>query len=232
MTTKTFGFTGNQLKIFALICMTLDHAGILLFPDCEALRYIGRLSMPIFAWMIAEGCRYTKSKLRYLLTMASVALICQAVYWVVDHSLFQCILVTFSLSIVLIYSLDLASRKKGFWPYGLLAAVFAAIVYVCVFLPEKLSTFNVDYGIFGVMIPAAVYMGRTKAEKLFGAAVCLVGISLDSGLFQWFSLATLPILYFYNGKRGKARLKYLFYIYYPLHLAVLYGIAYLLSKKN
>ncbi len=226
MAATTKGLTGNQLKIFALICMTLDHAGMLIFDQYLIFRYIGRLAMPIFAFMIAEGCRHTKSRFRYLITIAVVAALCQGVYWIVDRSLMQCILVTFTLSILLIYALDNAARKRTFFSGCILAAAFVAVCYITVFLPGKAPGFHVDYGFFGVMLPAAIYIGRTKEEKLFAAGVCMVGIALNLGYVQWFSFLSLPILYLYGGKRGKARLKYLFYIYYPLHLAILYAIAY------
>ena len=41
---------------------------------------------------------------------------------------------------------------------------------------------------------------------------------------QWWCLLSLPLLALYSGERGRLRLKYLFYIYYPLHLIVLEGI--------
>ena len=34
----------------------------------------------------------------------------------------------------------------------------------------------------------------------------------------------MPLFAFYNGRRGKLRLKYFFYCFYPLHLALLAGI--------
>ncbi len=229
MAKPTIGFTGNQLKIFALVCMTLDHIGLLLLEQYRVLRYIGRLSMPVFAWMIAEGCRYTKNRPLHLLTIASAALVCQGVYWVAERSMTQCIMVTFSLSTILIYSLDFAMQRKGVAPWCLPALVFSAIVYACLFLPKRLPGFYIDYGVFGVLLPAAVYLGQTRGEKMFVAACCLAGIAVNSGPWQWFSFASLPLLYFYNGQRGKLRLKYLFYLYYPLHLAALYGISLLLT---
>ena len=48
------------------------------------------------------------------------------------------------------------------------------------------------------------------------------------GAIQWCSLLTLPLLALYNGQRGKGQMKYFFYLYYPLHLAVIYGISLLL----
>ena len=73
---KRFGLTGNQLKIFALIVMTIDHIGHFLLPEFIILRIIGRLAMPVFAWMIAEGCTYTKNPSRYFLTVFGFGLVC------------------------------------------------------------------------------------------------------------------------------------------------------------
>ena len=54
--------TGNALKILAALFMTIDHIGVMLFPRVLVLRIIGRLALPIFAFMIAEGCKYTRNK--------------------------------------------------------------------------------------------------------------------------------------------------------------------------
>lgn len=228
---RTFGLTGNQLKIIAIVLMTIDHIGCYILPQYIILRYIGRLSMPIFAWMIAEGCHYTKNRPRYLLTMLGFAAVCQVVYFVFPDSLSQCILVTFSLSIILIYVMDHASKKGDFLSLCLMGGVFAAVGYICLMLPGDLpgSGFSVDYGLCGVLLPVFIYMGRTKQEKLLLTAAGLSVLALGSGKVQWFALLSVPLLALYNGQRGKKNLKYLFYIYYPAHLAVIYGIALLLK---
>ena len=57
--------SGNMLKVIAAITMTVDHIGVIFFPSSNILRIIGRIAFPIFAFMIAEGCKYTKNKFRY-----------------------------------------------------------------------------------------------------------------------------------------------------------------------
>ena len=57
--------SGNVLKILAAIFMVVDHSGLMLFGDMSIMRIIGRLSFPIFAFMIAEGCKHTKNKVKY-----------------------------------------------------------------------------------------------------------------------------------------------------------------------
>ncbi len=224
--------TGNQLKIIAMIFMTIDHIGAYLLPQHLILRIIGRLAMPIYAWMIAEGCHYTKNRARYLFTMVSFAAVCQIVYLVFRQSLNQCILVTFSLSILLIYVVDYASEKKNLLSLGLLGAVFGAICYICVFLPGDLpkTDFRIDYGICGVLLPVMIYIGKTKEEKLLMAAAGLIVLALTTNEVQWAALLSLPLLALYGGKRGKIGLKYLFYIYYPAHLVAIYAIGWLLTK--
>ncbi|MBQ8514008.1 MAG: hypothetical protein IJ496_01240 [Ruminococcus sp.] len=223
---KAFSLTGNQLKIIALIAMTCDHAGRQLFPEWTILQIIGRLAFPIFAYMIAEGCHYTRNRRKYLLTMAGIALGCQLVYYIAIGSLYQCILVTFSLSVGLIYVLDGALKRKTVRAWSIAALTIGGVVFISVFLPELLpgTDFNIDYGLWGVLLPVAVYFGHTKRAKLLLEAIFLILVSLYLGDIQWYSLAALLLLALYSGQRGKWRMKNLFYIYYPLHLAVIYGI--------
>ena len=227
--TNTFGLTGNQLKMIAMLLMTVDHIGAYLLTQYSVLRIIGRLAMPVFAFMIAEGCRYTKNRLRYLLTIATFALVCQVVYWVFQHSLIQCILVTFSLSVLLIYVLEYACREKSVLSVILAIITLAAVCWICNGLPDILPGFRIDYGLFGVLLPVAVYFGKTRPQQLAFAAADLALLAMGPYSHQWYALLSLPLLALYNGKRGKGKLKYFFYFYYPLHLAAIYGIGLLLS---
>ena len=56
------GLSNDRLKIIAAAAMLIDHIGAYLLPQVRILRIIGRIAFPIFAFMIAEGCRYTKNK--------------------------------------------------------------------------------------------------------------------------------------------------------------------------
>lgn len=221
---KTKGLSGNQLKLIALAAMTVDHIGVQFFPRILLLRIIGRLALPIFAYMIAQGCRYTKNKARYLLTIAAVALLCQVVYFVAMGSLYQCILVTFSISIALIFVLDDTIHKPQFHKTSFAALALVGAYCVSEVLPKYLPGFYVDYGFAGILLPVLIWMGKEKWQSLLLCAVGLIFLSIGNDI-QWFSMLTLPLLLLYNGTRGKRKLKYLFYIYYPAHLALLYLIS-------
>lgn len=62
MQEKSFGLSNNALKIIAMLSMLIDHTGLMIFPEYKIFRIIGRLAFPIFAYMIAEGCFYTKKQ--------------------------------------------------------------------------------------------------------------------------------------------------------------------------
>ena len=215
--------SGNALKILAMIFMTCDHVAVELLPDWDFLRIIGRLAMPIYAYMIAEGCRFTHDRKKYLWRLSSLALLCQVVYFFAVGSLYQCILVTFSLSVCLIWALETSPKS-----WGLL--VFLASAFLCEGLPVLLkgTDFAVDYGIVGVCLPALVYFGRTREEKLLGFTVGLILLALQYGGIQWFGLGAVSLLMLYSGERGKLPIGRLFYFYYPAHLVVIYGLSLLL----
>ena len=112
----------NHLKLIAAATMLLDHMGILLFPYVLIFRILGRLSFPIFAFMVAEGCHYTQNKWRHLGLIAGLGVICQAVYFLVSGSDRINVLLTFSGSILLIYALQTAYHGTT-WKRKLLGAV-------------------------------------------------------------------------------------------------------------
>lgn len=219
----------NALKLIALVTMTLDHIGLVLFPRVLWLRLIGRLAMPIYAYMIAEGCTHTASMGKYLGTMAAFAAVCQGAYLFCMASLYQCILVTFSLSIGLIWLIRWAKGQQKLYPWLAVALGVGAVYFVTVWLPRLLpgTDFSVDYGFWGVMLPVGIYLGRTKGQKLLLAAGLLALVAFTGWEGQWFALAALLLLARYDGTRGRWKLKWLFYFYYPLHLLVLHGISYL-----
>lgn len=219
------GFSGNQLKFLAMLFMTVDHVGYFLFPWLRWLRMIGRLAFPIYAFFIAEGCRHTRSRKKYLLSLLAVAALSQAVElaW---GSLYQCVLVTFSLSVGIIWLTELARKKGGILRWTAVAAAILGSYFVCEVLPTLLpgTDFQLDYGFWGVMTPVLAFMGSTKEKQLLGLTAGLCLIAAGSTDIQWLSLLAVPLLLFYNGQRGKWNIKWLFYFYYPAHLAAIYLI--------
>ncbi len=231
MQKNRLAMSSNQLKILALVAMTADHVGLMLLPGCQILRIIGRLSFPIFAYMIAEGCRYTSHKARYLGMVLGIGILCQLVYFFTMESLYQCILITFSLSISIIFILKWAEEKGGLCWLGFAVSCLAA-VFLCRILPQLLkgTDFGIDYGLTGVMLPVLIYLADTRPRRLMAAGIGLVLVALEAGGIQWFGLLALLPLALYDGTRGKRKLKYLFYYYYPLHLAAIWAVGMLFNR--
>ena len=103
--------SGNVLKIIAAVAMTADHVGLVLFPTVPVLRQIGRLALPIFAFMIAEGCAHTRNALRYFLSVLTLGLVCQTAYTVAMGSWYLCMPLSFSFAIAL--TLRSAARSSS-----------------------------------------------------------------------------------------------------------------------
>ena len=211
----------NTLKLIGVISMTLDHIGYFLFPGAVWLRIAGRIAFPIFAYFIAEGCRHTRRPARYLCTLAGVGMLCSAVTYFADGSLYQCVLVTFAFSVALILLLR-AGEKNSLWYLPFAALLTACFLLFQVGVIPALST---DYGFCGIVTPVLAYVGRTRTGSLCGLAAGLALVFSQVGGVQVFSFAALLLLAAYNGQRGRHRYKAFFYIYYPAHVAVIYGIS-------
>ena len=220
----------NHLKLIAVFTMLLDHMGVLLFPHVRLLRIVGRLAYPIFAYMIAEGCRHTTNRLRYFLMIFGLGAGCQLVYTLAGGAAYLNILLTFSLSILLIYILQEVHRAENWKTEFLWTTLFAIGVFVTLAIDLLIA---IDYGFWGVMVPVLVSYAHVRKFPQWASVMLLsVGLVLlgsDFAGIQFYGLLAVPIVLLYNEQRGKRKMKYFFYIFYPVHLAVLQGIAWLVE---
>ncbi len=235
--TKRNFLTGNQLKIIAALLMLTDHIGVMLYPNIVELRMIGRLSFPVFAYLIAEGCIHTSNKKNYFLGIFLLGIFCQLIFYIAEGSTDLGILITFSISILLCYLLQalketLISQEKSMIQKVLLCICFALAIGITHLINQKVY---VDYGFWGCVLPVFACLcrsvkanGKTYLQKLdqnfihvilFG--IGLYFLCLEYGEIQRYSLLALPLLFLYSRKRGEFKLKWFFYIFYPVHFAVL-----------
>lgn len=243
---ESIGFprlSGNMLKLIACAAMFADHFAVMCCPDEDILRIIGRLAFPIFAFMIAEGARYTHNRLRYFLTIFIEGFLMQLVYIFLFNDDYLSIFITFSISILLIYAFDYMKRAFIFSnPIGI--RIFSVVLFVGGVIAAYFfcREFQVDYGFCGVMTPVItstfMHKGDVPAELrrldvvpihvlACGAALLVLAVSGDWDI-QYYSLLTLPLLLLYSGKRGSAKLKWFFYIFYPVHMVVIAALALIL----
>lgn len=230
---RSRGLDGGTLKGIAAALMLTDHVGAILLPEVLALRCVGRLAFPIFAFFIAEGYAHTRNFGRYFRRLAILAVVSEIPFNLENGAVFdltrQNVLFTFCLALLTLRGLEALGRERGFGRWAgcglVLAAGFAA--------GELLRT---DYGGWGVVTVALLQLCRDgKYAKLWlllaMAAVNGLGMgSLTMPVFggempiQILAVAALPVIWLYNGQAGPKGLRRAFYVFYPAHLLVLEGI--------
>lgn len=200
--------TGFQLKLLAMLAMTADHIGAVFFPEIPLLRWIGRLAMLVLCFFIGEGLRHTRSPRRYLLRLTGFALLSElpfdlAFYGGIERG-HQNAYFTLALGLLALWAIQ--SRGMEGWLLALTAALAAELL-------------GCDYGMYGVLLILLLdRFHRARSEQL--AAAALLNLAFFGLQTQTLSLIALPLLWLYNGKRGRDDRR-LFYLYYPAHLCVL-----------
>ena len=200
--------TGFQLKLLAMLAMTADHIGAVFFPEIPLLRWIGRLAMPVLCFFIGEGLRHTRSPRRYLLRLTGFALLSElpfdlAFYGGIEWG-HQNVYFTLALGLLALWAIQ--SRGMEGWLLALTAALAAELL-------------GCDYRMYGVLLILLLdRFHSARSEQLAGAA--LLNLAFFGLQTQTLSLIALPLLWLYNGKRGRDDRR-LFYLYYPAHLCVL-----------
>ncbi len=219
---RVFDVGRERLKILAILTMTIDHIGVVIYPDQAILRVIGRISFPLFAYLAVLGMESTSNLRNYLMRLLIFALISQIPFFLAAGiGPFDTLNIFFTLfSGVLFLSLLKSPSTEA----NLVAAV---PVLASVLL-------NFDYGAYGIASISCMYILRKNIKYGIVALLLLNGVFFFLLQTQIFSLLALPLILLHDTdfslerKRLVSRKiyprwrKYLFYVYYPLHLTVLY----------
>ena len=221
---RKFDFGRELLKIIAIVTMVIDHIGNILYPDLLLLQIIGRLSFPLFAYLIVLGTESTKKPRKYMVTLLSFALISQLPYFLAfDIQPFERLNILFSLflSALTIYFYN----KKS-----LLAFV---PLLVSIILPTEGSYYVV---LTAVGIKLLKDTPKLGAIALFALNIQFPFVSDPETQIQILSLLALPLIFLHIKNWLKKEVlipekslaysirKYAFYLFYPLHLALMFLI--------
>ena len=230
--------TANKLKIFAIIVMFLDHFATVFFPSNAMITLIfklfGRMAAPIFCYFIAEGYHHTSNLRKYitrLLVFAAVSHIPYILafypdYFVIGINFIKATSVILPLSMGLIALTAIKSEKIHIILKFVILAVCCAVSY----------TANWNYIAVLWVVAFGIFYGNFTRQIFAFCAICVLYLLIQPfrqyGIFdetfpQWQQLGiflTIPLLAMYNGSPGKKSLamKWLFYIFYPAHLILLY----------
>jgi hypothetical protein len=219
-----------HLKMIAAITMVVDHIGVFFFPQFVILRIIGRLSFPIFCWFIANGARYSKDMKQYLLRMITLAVVSQVPFFFANRLIdpnFFLLNAVFTLSIGLGAIILIKRTNDRF--------LWVLVSFVAFCLAEIFFT---DYGGPGVLSIVAFYLFSQNIKAMIASQVFIYGVlfSLPAindilthsvtqktfvTFYEVFGLGSLIFIALYNGEQGP-KMKYLFYVLYPLQYVVFY----------
>lgn len=223
---KKRGIDSFVLKLIAVISMTVDHIGAVVFPEVLLLRIIGRLAFPIYCFLLVEGYAHTKNVKKYILRMAAFALISEipfdlAFYGTPVYMGHQNVFFTLAAGLAAICAIDrnstAVSRSESYGKGGSASGlIYGAVVSVC-FLFVYL--FRTDYSFAGVLLIILFYMFR-KNMLMLSVSSAIVNILLFQGGIQAYAIFSMLPIALYNGEKGRS-MKYAFYLFYPVHLAVL-----------
>ncbi len=242
------------LKLIACAAMLVDHIGY--FWQIEIFRAVGRIAFPIFLFLIYNGYRHTASRVRYALRLGIFALLSQIPFslcfsntlWGGSGNVFFTLL----LALLCIWAADSLSAHPVGKYFSLLPAmaVFAATVlgYIRMDNGSRAMVLAMAFWLFdgrsfwGRKLIAAgtvfavwngffVNLGLNVVRWMLGAAFVLPSMS-RWGWLQLLSLLSLPLIFAYNGQKGRmpvgkfaARaVQWGFYLFYPAHLLVLWAI--------
>jgi hypothetical protein len=200
--------------------MAIDHIGAVLYPDLTVLRMIGRLAFPLFAYLLILGMGSTRNVRNYFIRLFSFSFISQVPFILAlgyEPLEYFNIFFTLSSGLVFIYFFKKTS------PYAFVPVVVSFVL-------------RFDYGIYGIAMIGCMQMLKDNTKFGVAALVLLNALFLVPWNIQFLSLSALPLVLLHktgylkiereiNEKISYPRWrKYFFYIFYPLHLALLYII--------
>ena len=217
----------EALKLIAGLTMLIDHIGATLYRSGK-LRAIGRVAFPIYCFLMAEGLRHTRDKTKYLLRLGFGLILSELPFDLLFFGGFtwahQSVMFTLGLGCLMGCIMD-------YLPHLLLKPLVAIPFY---FAAEFLHT---DYGGMGVLMVGLFLLSEELPMKrliqtIGVAALCffipstkvsLLGFRFPLQLFAVFAMVPICL---YSGKKltHSRALQWGFYLWYPVHLAVLYLI--------
>lgn len=233
--------TSFILKIIAMITMFCDHFGYAFVGHLSCFNYIGRIAFPIFAFQISEGFLHTKNLKKYFVRLLIFAFLSQLPFQLFLQKFLPGSVATLNIFFTLLLGLlsviaydyfskvnteQLNCKLFGIPFKNIIGVMFAFLI---AYIGDLL---HVDYGFWGIIVIFSFYLFKNNklATIISYIALCVIRYGTNILLYGFYvqyiylAIATiLPIILIglYNGKQGY-KIKYLLYLFYPLHLSLLY----------
>lgn len=241
--TKSKILDSNQLKLIAIIAMTVDHIAWAMFDGYPSallplvMHIIGRLTCPIMCYFIAEGYHYTRNINKYTFRLFAFAFVSHFAYIFASNDF-----VDFK-SFIPFYYGNFLNQTSVMWSlaWGLVMLRIAdskrikSIYKVLLVILICIITLPSDWSCIAALCIMAIGTNRGDFRKQMSwmifyvalyALVYFFAIDKAYGILQMGVVLSIPVIAMYNGKRGKNPkinkfMKWFFYIFYPLHLFVI-----------
>ena len=242
------GLTSFDLKLIGIILMVFDHIHQMFYFEGVPLLFtmLGILVAPIFLFLSAEGFYYTRNRKKYMLNLLIGFWICQILFMAVPAilpnskvELINTIFGTLFLGLCAMWVYDGFFGKVKYIGKAVLGLLFLIVTpFVTMFVMASQDMPLIIKQIFIFFIPSVLtveggpifillaLMFHIFRNKKIGTYLTLVLVSLFIFISspqndQWMMVFSLLPIYLYNGEEGRKE-KWLFYIFYPLHIIVLY----------
>ncbi|MDF2558538.1 MAG: hypothetical protein K0R71_2366 [Bacillales bacterium] len=214
----------NFIKLIAIISMTIDHIGFILFPEHNFLRIIGRIAFPLFAFQIGIGYLYTRNFSNYIMRIFSYGFLIQIAFILANlflnlqaDALYLNIFFTLGLGLMAIYFYD----QKQY--------IYLAITFL---LPQILHSvgISIDYNWYGLAFILILFIGRNYLLYTI-PIVALLSVIFSKFFLHEYTQMYCLLSFLFMLKPLKLNMNIpstFFYLYYPLHLAILHGLSIIL----
>ncbi len=225
------GISSAGLHWIGMALMLCDHLWATVIPGNDWMGYLGRLTFPVFAFLIAEGYRHTSNLKAYKKRLLIFGLISEIPFNMIMMSSViypfqQNVMFTFLIALWAIEGYEKGRAKLSSWKGWLRMLGQPLLCYI-------IGTISfVDYGGRGVLMVLGFYIFRNSkigqlAMLLFLNYFLIKGQMIPVDIFgmeymiklQSMSILALPIIWLYNGKKGKG--PNIGYWFYPVHMLIL-----------
>lgn len=241
MEKKRLELTSASLHILAMVFMLCDHMWATVIPGNQWLTTVGRLTYPIYAFLLVEGYFHTRSLKQYALRLLALAVLSEIPFNLMYSSqlfypVHQNVIWTLLIGLGCVH---LNERVKN---RGMVLRIFTAAGTILGGALLGLLSFA-DYNAAGVLTILVFYFFRgRKWWCLAGQAALLYwlnvevlkGLAFEVELFgqthfivqQGFALLALIPIWLYRGRKGRdsRAFQYACYAFYPLHMLALHFI--------
>lgn len=215
-----------MLRLLALLCMAVDHAGLALFPNIGAFRCVGRVAFPIYCFLLTQGFLHTRDLRAYARRLTLFAILSEIPFDLLIFGRIVCGVeqnALFSLLLGLLALYGAHTLKHQPLPITVYAFILCLIAMIT----------RVSFGWLSIALCLCFYYFRDSKPRmalcaglilsLYTLSLRLSGVALSWVLVSLCALFSLPVILLYNKKRGPRAplLTFLFYSAYPLHIAAL-----------